>query len=84
MYGDKTFRLPYLSSKLNDSKFPGIVESMTQRLLSSAFSAKSGFVMEEETLLAGTHNASLTQEASRMNHILNTYNTVSLKGSLKY
>ena len=52
--GDRTFKLPYLSLKLNDSNFSGIVESMIQHLLSSAFSAKSGFVMAEETLLAGT------------------------------
>ena len=44
-----------LRSKLNYSNFPGIVESMTQHLLSSAFSAKSGSVMEEEILQAGTY-----------------------------
>lgn len=35
--------------------FSGIVESMIQLLLSSAFSARSGSVMDVETLPAGTY-----------------------------
>lgn len=34
--------------------FSGIVEFMTQHLLFSAFSVRSGFVMAEGTLPAGT------------------------------
>lgn len=83
-YGDKTFRLPFLSSKLNDSNFPGIVESMTQHLLSSAFSAKSGFVMGEETLLAGTQWFSCTGSIQNKSHSSKYLNTVSLKCLLKY
>ena len=64
--------LPYLSSKVNDSNFSGIVESMTQHPLSSVFSAKSGFVMEEETLLAGTPCFTYTGRIQNKSYSSNT------------